>query len=137
MSGPKAIRLVELDAEIEPVELPSGRIVKVRAVDGAAMQIVREFKETGDELLLWKIAALVLPEATEEEVNKLSFKMVEAVMALATHQADKVETMLGNGLRPGVTVRRSGSRTRSRTPSASSRAASTSPPTSSVGGPGT
>lgn len=83
-----AIRLSDLDKPLEPVVLPSGREVAVVPVNGAVAQMRADYNASSDPALLWQIAAELLPDATPEEIRKLSVAHCAAVIAIAAGNAE-------------------------------------------------
>jgi hypothetical protein len=50
----------------------------------------REYIETKDDALLWKIIAELIPTATKEEIMKLTIGHCNAVIAIACGNADDI-----------------------------------------------
>lgn len=65
------------------VELLSGRSVSVAPLDGEVAALYREYAASGNGLLLWDIVALLLPDATKDEVRALTIDQCGAVVKLS------------------------------------------------------
>lgn len=90
-----AFRLLDTEAAIEPVLLPSGREVEVRPLTRAGHLMRARLVETGNDDLWWELAALCLPAATAEEIESLTANMCMAVIGMARGRADEVLALLG------------------------------------------
>lgn len=98
-SGSKRVRMADLVAELPIVELrpppgspdgTMGREVQAYPLDGACAQLRAEYEESGDAEICWKIAARVLPDATDEEIARLSIAECQAVIEIASGKADEL-----------------------------------------------
>ncbi|MDP9176697.1 MAG: hypothetical protein M3O61_03355 [Gemmatimonadota bacterium] len=83
MSG-KVIRLADFARQLPIVELRSGREVTVREFDRTVLELRDKYLETEDPRIYWEIAALLLPDATEEEISRLSIFEVSAIIQIAS-----------------------------------------------------
>jgi len=128
----RVIKLADLDAPLERVELPSGRVAQVVELDLGSYAMLREFRATQDEALLLILVRRAIPDLTEAELGQLRPMQLLAIIAVATHHADSLVEQLhsaadrvseGNGRparRKGRTRRMRATSTRSaRSPSAS------------------
>jgi hypothetical protein len=108
--------------DVEQVELPDGRIVNVRPVDGIGFDLYSEMEaDRSKGHLIWQIAAGCLPSLTIAEVKRLTPAECAAVIAVALGKVQLVqrwaEELPGNA--PAPTTAEPGSRS-SPTPSDSS-----------------
>jgi hypothetical protein len=90
-----AVKLNDLEKPLPTVLLPGknggqGREVQIVPINGAVAQLRRDYIESKDELLLWKIVGELLPDATTEEVMKLTVVQCNAVAAIAAGNADDI-----------------------------------------------
>lgn len=105
-----AVKLADLEKPIEPVILPGGREVAVKAITGMAMELYGEFRqkqrkarEIPEGTPEREVAALELVEircrlvgelldgATDREVKSLTPIMCDTVIELATRTYEAVE----------------------------------------------
>ncbi len=92
MTSPKmAVRLADLEKPVGDIILPNGREVPVRALDGNAEQVRQSIADgTAKPGDMWKLAALLLPTATEEEVRSLSAGAIGIVTQMACGNLESV-----------------------------------------------
>ena len=99
---PTGVRLADLDAPLKPVKLdpspewPEGRWVRVRPIDGKGYQLLQEIEATQAFRLYWEIARRVLPDATQDEIDRLTPREVVAVVEIAAGNVAAVEAILKN-----------------------------------------
>lgn len=114
----KRIMLADVEEPLMPVVLPDGTELEVRVFDAFGYEVLREHTEGGDQLLLYKLAGMALPEATEDQVKHLSGRQIALVIAHASHQHELVEELIAGKGDPAPARKASRSKTRSGTPSA-------------------
>jgi hypothetical protein len=91
MTDKKVVRLADLEVSAGEVLLPSGREVKVAPIDGRGMQIQQAMllgtAQPGD---MWRLAALLLPDATPEEIERLTANAIGLVVQMACGALEQV-----------------------------------------------
>lgn len=105
----KPVRLADLRKKLDPVELPSGKVVDVYCLNGEAYQLYQLWLAEPDNVeLAWKIAALCIPDASADEVNNLDVNQCAAVITMAAGQAEAVrawgDAILGKSAGPTETT---------------------------------
>lgn len=87
----KPVRLADFRKKLDPVELPSGKVVDVFALNGEAYQLYTQWLGNEENAgLAWDIVALCIPDAPREEVTKLDPAQCAAVITMASGQAEAV-----------------------------------------------
>jgi len=86
------LKLVDLAKPPEPVEFPDGSEHVVLSLNGFAADVYTEMANGGetDVRALWRIAGLVVPSATEDQIKRLDASQVAAVLAVASGNVEKV-----------------------------------------------
>jgi hypothetical protein len=91
MTDKKVVRLADLEASAGEVLLPGGREVRVAPIDGRGMQIQQAMQlgtaKLGD---MWRLAALLLPDATPEEIERLTPSAIGLVVQMACGALEQV-----------------------------------------------
>ena len=89
---------------VGPVRLPSGREVYVEPMTATArrlylgiQQAVHSETAMADEADLWRLAAVLMPEATAEEIDALTPTMIGVVTRLAAGGIEEVERIIAEG----------------------------------------
>ena len=103
MSGPGekvALDFTALAAAPMQVRLSGDRVVAVRPLSRVGYEAVKRFTQTNDPMLLWDIAALALPDATQDEINALSAEQVAAVLYLVQGRVSEAQDALKPSLPP-------------------------------------
>lgn len=87
----KIVRLADLEKDVGEVELASGAVVAVRPIDGRAEQfrqtIADGTAEPGD---MWRFAALLIPDATPEDIQALTPTAIGIIAQMAGGQLETV-----------------------------------------------
>jgi hypothetical protein len=103
--------------EPDQVELPDGRVIDVRPVDGIGFDLYNEMEADKSKAhLLWQLTARCLPSLKEHEVKTLTPAECAAVIAVALGKVKEVqelaEQIAGNAQAPTTAEReRQGSST--------------------------
>lgn len=105
----KPVRLADFRKKLDPVELPSGKVVDVYCLNGEGYQLYQQWLAEPDNVdLAWDIAALCIPDASAEDVIKLDVNQCAAVISLAAGQAEAVrawgDAILGKSAGPTETT---------------------------------
>lgn len=108
------LRLVDLEAPPEDVELPNGRIFSVRPLDGPGYALAKD-ASTGTEATLKFFQYVLIPKDGEEpfglaDLSTLSPGMVVGLLAHSKRQLDLVLDALKNGHALAVTTASTGQR---------------------------
>lgn len=109
MATKTPIRLSGVFSDPELIELPDGRLIPVRPIDGIGFDLYTEMEadpEKGN--LIWDITARCLPSLTLKEVKGFTPAECAAVVAVAVGQVklvlDLVEQTSKNGNAPVTTA---------------------------------
>jgi len=144
-AGGRVIKLADLDAPLERVELPSrggtpGRVAQVVELDVGGYAMLREFRETQDETPLFGLVRRAIPDLTEAELAELKPMHCLAIIAVASNRADAVVAQLaavagdGTPAGNGRPARRTGRARRMRAISTRSAPSPSASPGASAGG---
>lgn len=97
------LRLVDMEAEPENVELPDGTVAKVKRLDGVVAGLWFDWTNSPnaerDPRILWQIAGLCLPGIDKEIVEGLSAPQAGAVIAVASGNVEKALAAIQGGMR--------------------------------------
>jgi hypothetical protein len=85
----KVILLAALDEPLPPLQLPDGRTVAIRQIDGIGMQILNQTQQ-GEFQLIWDVAARCLPELTIEQVRAFTLTQARQIVEVACGSAERV-----------------------------------------------
>lgn len=91
---PATIRLADLDAPLERVELPSGRVAQVVEFDLAGYDALRAFREAPDDAVLFGLVRRAIPDLTDAELGHLRPMHCLAIVAVAAGRADTLVAQL-------------------------------------------
>jgi hypothetical protein len=87
----KPLRLVDLEKSAGEIELPNGRTVAVRPIDGTGVGLwLSIMDKTAKDADIWRLARRLLPDATEEEIGSLSITMVTIIVQISYGFLDSV-----------------------------------------------
>jgi len=85
----KVILLAALEEACPALQLPDGREVAIRQIDGIGMQLLQAAQE-GDVALFWEAAARCLPDMAHDDVMKFTITQAVRVVEVASGQAERV-----------------------------------------------
>lgn len=117
----KKILLADVEQPLEPIVLPDGKTeLRVHPLNAPGYEILREYEKTGDQMLMYQLAELILPGASAEQIRNLTGRQLSVVIAHASRQIEMVEELIAgkDAPAPAPRKRRSKSTIPSGTPSA-------------------
>ena len=85
----KSMSLAALEEPCPALNLPDGRQVAIRQIDGIGMQLLQA-AQNGDPTLFWDAAVRCLPALTVDEVRNFTLSQVVRVIEIASGQAERV-----------------------------------------------
>lgn len=97
----KIIPLAALEEPCPSIQLPDGRIVQIRQIDGVGMQLAQLAQD--DASLMWDIAIRCLPDLTAAEVRDFTASVVSNIVKIASGSAQGVLDALGESEAPAAT----------------------------------
>lgn len=95
---PDVISLAALQAPLSHVDLGEGGVHAVTPITGIGMELLEQSRDGGDWRNLYIVAQQCLPTCSLEQVMALTIQQIDAVIKIASGQAQEVMRLLGNGV---------------------------------------
>jgi len=97
----KPLLLATIDERCPDLEMPDGRLVPIREIDGIGMQLLLAMNtQEHPDVTYWHIAERVLPDLSHDEVFGMTLSQVVRIVSIACGTAVKALDALGGAPAP-------------------------------------